>query len=258
MDMNGFWDLVERSAQQSSSRRERLDWLEDHLARLPSEEIVDYEACFTLCANRACTWDMYAVCWTIIGSGSSDGFEYFVTWLISLGRDSYEKVTECPDRILELPQVQRLSELSRNYCHERTSVSADGTVRLLRLTRVRQQFWPNDDWPEFELFAYVPGKAYARALGDDEAHPGEAVAARGITRVFPFLTNGAEPEGEAWDFGDEAEFTRRLPRLVRHYAATDHPWTPWPSQPFWGDERTRAWSFHDRTARERRMRHFYG
>ncbi|MGW2214069.1 DUF4240 domain-containing protein [Nonomuraea sp. NPDC001684] len=91
MDIDGFWDLVERSAQETATRQERVSWLEEHLSRLSAEEIVDYEAWFTLCANRACTWDMYAACWTITGSGSSDGFEYFVDWLISLGRGPFGK-----------------------------------------------------------------------------------------------------------------------------------------------------------------------
>ncbi|MFI6316889.1 DUF4240 domain-containing protein [Nonomuraea sp. NPDC050556] len=261
MDVEGFWELVESSARETTSRKERVGWLEERLSRLPVKEVVDYQAWFTLCANRACTWDMYAVCWTVAGSGSSDGFEYFVDWLISLGRETFEKITGCPDRILELPEVQRLFELSRTYCHERTSVSEDGAFRLLRLTRVRLQYWPNEDWPEFESFAYVACEAYQRITGVEDAHPYDAVQARGITRVFPFLSNRAQPEGEEWDFGDGAEFERRLPRLAHHYATGNElqPATPWPDSPGWGP--TRAWEFcrngaGDRCVRRQRL-HFF-
>ncbi|MEV4887928.1 DUF4240 domain-containing protein [Nonomuraea sp. NPDC055795] len=268
MDVDGFWELVGRSGQETANRHERVVWLEEHLSRLSAEEIVDYQAWFTLCANRACTWDMYAVCWTITGFGSSDGFEYFVDWLISLGRETFEKITECPDRILELPEVQRLFELSRTYSHERTSVSKDGAFQLIRLTRVRRQRWPDEDWPGFELFAYVAYHAYEQVTGVDTAHPGDAVRARGITSVFPFLSNLAQPEDEEWDFSDRAEFTRRLPRLTRHYGLTDESrpartrFTLWPYGPVWGDERTRSWSFRristgERNIRERRL-HYYG
>ncbi|MFF4198081.1 DUF4240 domain-containing protein [Nonomuraea sp. NPDC001831] len=273
MDIDGFWDLVERSAQETATRQERVSWLEEHLSRLSAEEIVDYEAWFTLCANRACTWDMYAACWTITGFGSSDGFEYFVDWLISLGRDAFGKVTECPDRLVELPEVQRLFELSRNFSHERTSASKDGAVHLVRLTRVRRQRWPDENWPEFESFAYAACHAYERVIGQDTAHPAEAVQARGITSAFPFLSFLAEPEDEAWDFNDRAEYTRRLPRLARHYGITEEPrehdepssartrHTPWPYGPAWGEERTRAWSFQPngsagRRTRERRHRSY--
>jgi hypothetical protein len=117
---------VARSAAETATRSARPEWLRSHLSSLSVEEIVRYP----VSVNRACTWDMYAVCWTITGSGSSDGFECFVNWLISLGRDAFEKVADCPDRILELPEVQRLHELSRNFSHEETTWSRDGEWRL--------------------------------------------------------------------------------------------------------------------------------
>jgi hypothetical protein len=259
MNIDGFWDLIERSARETADRRERLGWLEERLSRLSPEEIVDYRGpSFALCANRACTWDMYAVCWTITGFGSSNGFEYFVSWLISLGRDTFEKIAACPDRILELPEVQRLFELSRNFSHERTSLSADGVLRLVRLTKIRRSDWPDEDRPNFELFGYVATRAYEQATGDDTAHPDDAVRERGINAVFPFLSSLAQPEDEQWDFSDEAEFIRRLPRLSRHYGLTDEPdghddqgparvRRSWPRRPIGGfDEVTRAWLFrHD-------------
>ncbi|MFB4278473.1 DUF4240 domain-containing protein [Nonomuraea sp. MTCD27] len=255
MDIDGFWELVERTAQETGNRQERLDRLAHHLSRLPAEEIVDFEAWFTICANRACSWDMYAACWTITGSGSSDGFEYFVDWLISLGRDSFDKVADVPDRIVQLPEIQRLFELSRNFSHERTSASRDGRFRLGRVTRIRRQVWPDDDYPEFELFSYVASSAYRRVTGVETAHVGEAVRARGIDSKFPFLSFVAEPDGQEWDFSDRAEFTRRLPRLARHRGLNDEPDEPdgrrsdgprvkrWPRLSFRGDERTRAWLF---------------
>ncbi|MGP4096204.1 DUF4240 domain-containing protein [Nonomuraea sp. KM90] len=220
MDLDGFWELVERSARETDNRRARVAWLEDRLSGLTAEEIVDYEAWFTLCANRACSWDMYAVFWTITGFGSSDGFEYFVNWLISLGREAFEKVADCPDRILELPEVQRIMELMKNFSHRRTTWSRDGKFRLKRVTYTRREVWSREDDPEFESFAYVTFEPYKRATGLETDSLGEAVRARGVHSKFPFLTYHAEPDGEEWDLGDEGEFVRRLPRLARHYGLT--------------------------------------
>ncbi|MEV1169955.1 DUF4240 domain-containing protein [Nonomuraea sp. NPDC049784] len=221
MDIDGFWELVERSARETNTRPARVTWLKNHLSGLSVEEIVDYEVCFTICANRACSWDLYAVFWTITGFGSSDGFEYFVNWLISLGRDASEKVSDCPDRILELPEVQRLFELSRNFSHRRTTWSRDGTFRLKRVTHIRREVWPREDDPEFESFAYVTFEPYRHVTGLETDSLHDAVRARGIRSKFPFLTYHAEPDGEEWDFGNEAEFIRRLPRIARHYGLTD-------------------------------------
>lgn len=220
MDIDGFWQLVERSARETGTRQARVAWLKNQLSGRSAEEIVDFEVCFTLCANRACSWDMYAVFWTITGFGSSDGFEYFVNWLISRGRDAFEKVADCPDRIVELPEVQRLFELSKTFSHERTTWGRNGEFRLKRVTEIRREVWPSEDDPEFESFAYVVFEPYERVTGLQTDSLWEAVRARGVRRKFPFLTYHAEHDGEEWDFGDEAEFVRRLPRLARHHGLT--------------------------------------
>lgn len=65
MDVDGFWDLVERSAEETRDKGERVKWLKEHLSGLSAEEIVDYHTWFTIHRNRACTWDMYAVCYYV-------------------------------------------------------------------------------------------------------------------------------------------------------------------------------------------------
>ncbi|GAA4103019.1 DUF4240 domain-containing protein [Nonomuraea soli] len=217
MDVDGFWDLVERSAQESSNREDRVAWLEDQLSRLPAEEIVDFEAWFTISADRACTWELYAACWMITTSGSSDGFECFVDWLISLGRAAFDKVMDCPDHIIDLPEVQRLFEMSRTFTRRRISRSRDGGIRLIRLIRTRRVCWPDEDWPGFKSFSYAATHAYEQVMGSDRAHPAEALRARGITSAFSFLSLVAQSNGEEWDFSVSAELMRRLPRLARHY-----------------------------------------
>ena len=67
MDADGFWERVERSARETRTRQERLDWLREHLSRLTAEEIVDYDMWLTISAGRACTWDMYAVYQLVTG-----------------------------------------------------------------------------------------------------------------------------------------------------------------------------------------------
>lgn len=220
MDIDGFWELVERSARETDDRPGRVAWLQEQLSGLSAEEIVDYHVWFTVCANRACSWDMYAVFWTLTGFGSSDGFEYFVSWLISRGREAFEKVADCPDRLLELPEVQHLIALMKNFAHRRTTWSRDGRFRLKRVTRVRREIWSREENPEFESFAYVTFEPYEQVTGLGTDHLGEAVNARGVSGKFPFLSYHAQPDGEEWDFGDEAEFVRRLPRFAREYGLT--------------------------------------
>jgi hypothetical protein len=212
---------MERSVRETETRHARVVWLKDHLSGLSVEEIVDYDMWFRTCANRACTWDMYAVCCTFTGYGSSDSFEYFVHWLISLGRDAFEKVADCPDRTLELPEIRRLLELQRGYLRLRTSWSDDGGFRLKRVTRTRRQRWTDEEYPHFESLAYVTFEPYEKVSGLGVDSLGEAVRARGVHAKFPTLTNWVDADGEEWDFDDEAEFVRRLPRFARHYGLTE-------------------------------------
>ncbi|MGW7485296.1 DUF4240 domain-containing protein [Nonomuraea muscovyensis] len=222
MDVDGFWAMIERSAQEMGTRAERLAWLEERLSALPVVEIVDYKTWWTIAANRGCSWDMYAVYWTLMGSGSSDGFEYFVSWLISLGREAFETVADCPDAVVDLPQVQHVLELERTFFrgYRRVTWSKDEKFRLTRLTRRRRDVWTREEWPEFELMGYVTYEPHRKVTGLETDSLGDAVRARGVESKFPFLTYHAEPDGAEWDFEDEAEFIRRLPRIARHRGIT--------------------------------------
>ncbi|MEU7861442.1 DUF4240 domain-containing protein [Nonomuraea sp. NPDC049141] len=188
MDVDSFWAMIERSAQETCTRAERLAWLRERLSALPVAEIVDYETWWTIAANRGCSWDMYAVYWTLMGSGSSDGFEYFVSWLISLGREAFETVADCPDAAIDLPQVQHVLELERSFFRgcRRVTWSKDGKFRLTRLTRRRRDVRTGEERPEFELMGYVTYEPYRKATGLEADSLGDAAqSGSGTTRSRP-------------------------------------------------------------------------
>ncbi|GAA5043802.1 hypothetical protein HNP84_004491 [Thermocatellispora tengchongensis] len=218
MDLDGFWELIERSGRETETKAARTAWLQERLSALPVEDIIDYERWWTLAANRGCSWDMYAVFWALMGRGSSDGFEYFVNWLIGMGRDAFEAVADNPDRVMELPQVRHVLELRRSFFrgYERTTWSKDGRFRLTRITSERRSIWTNDEWPEFEMLGCVSFEPYEKATGLGTDSLGEAVRARGIEAKFPFITYHAEPGGDSWDLSDKSEFIRRLPQVARY------------------------------------------
>ncbi|MEU8358987.1 DUF4240 domain-containing protein [Nonomuraea sp. NPDC048882] len=189
MTIDEFWDLIERSGRESSTRKVRVAWLVDELARRPVDEIVDYHGLWTSTMNRGCTVDLYAAYWFVFQLGSLDGFEYFVRWLVSLGRETFEMVTDCPDRLVEAPQVLRMVELEESY---------DGTGESPR--------------PGFESLGYVAYYAYEKATG--EAADGLVGAVESRFPLVPAIGGG--PEGEDWDFDDKREVARRLPRIARY------------------------------------------
>ncbi|RBQ17116.1 hypothetical protein DP939_26925 [Spongiactinospora rosea] len=204
MDVDGFWDLIERSGRETDTRDTRVAWLVDELSRRPVQQIIDYEIWWTKAQNRACTVDLFAAYRFVFCSGSLDGFEYFVNWLISLGREAFEAVSDCPDRLIELPQVHHVLELRRSYVRS-AEIRPQDSERL----------W--EESPEFELLAGVAYHAYEQVTGKNPDELGEAAYARGASSGFPLVPAiGAVPHGEQWDFDDEQELARRLPRIARH------------------------------------------
>ncbi|MEU1721853.1 DUF4240 domain-containing protein [Nonomuraea sp. NPDC005692] len=205
MDIDGFWELIERSGRAAGTKDARLAWMLEELSGRSPEELIDYQCQWTVVQARGCTMDLYAAHWFVFGSGSLDGFEYFVSWLISLGRESFEKVADCPDLLIELPQVLRHLDLKRAYYSSKGVRSRDMQRRL------------EEEWPEFELLAYVAHEAYERITGSGSGALYEAVHERGVFSGFPLIPAlGSVPDGEQWDFDDPREFVRRLPRTARH------------------------------------------
>ncbi|MFI6918637.1 DUF4240 domain-containing protein [Nonomuraea spiralis] len=204
MDVDDFWDLIERSGRETDTRRARVSWLVDELSRRPVEEIIDYHIWWTTTQNRGCTIDLYAAYWFVFRMGSLDGFEYFVNWLVSLGRETFEAVTDCPDRLIELPQVLHLLELEKP--------SATSAKRWLQDPEQMRE-----EQPEFDPLGHVAYHAYEQVTGQDPDGLGEAADARGVSGGFPLVPAlGNVPHGEQWDFDDEQEMARRLPRIARY------------------------------------------
>lgn len=218
MDVETFWALIEQSGRETDSRAARLRWLEEELSRWPVDEIIEYHVLWTTTQDRGCFWDLYAAYWFVFGFGSLDGFEYFVAWLISLGREPFEKVLDCPDGLIELPEVLHLRELERSWLGGRpASTSKDGKFVLARVTQRRKEVWSRDENPEFERLGYVASDAYQKATGQGVDAFYERAHARVTSTGFPLIPDiGADFRGEKWDFQDEAEVARRIPRIAHH------------------------------------------
>jgi hypothetical protein len=190
MDRNAFWEMIERSRTSSADPDARLEWLTERLAALPVTEIADFQIHLGQVRRRVDTWWIWGAAYLICdGLCSDDGFWYFQAWLVGLGREAFERVAANPDALAELPEVQRL---------------AGGVAS-----------WSENDWPEWESLDYVADEAYERVTGEDE----------GLDDVLQALGRGRlsspEPTDERWDFEDEQERTRRLPRLSTLFPLTD-------------------------------------
>jgi uncharacterized protein DUF4240 len=191
MDADGFWELIERSRQQTSDQLARVRWLTTQLAHQPAAEIVDFQVWVDRARRRADTWQLWGAAYLMCDSlCSGDGFWYFQAWLIGLGRDAFELAVADPDNLAGLPEVARL---------------AGRPV----------EEWSPDEWPDWEPLDAAAWQAYQQVTGE-EGGLWDALEARGHHgRALP------QPTGEGWDFDDPVEAERRLPRLSRMFPLTD-------------------------------------
>jgi hypothetical protein len=134
MSGDEFWRLIDASRAAMTDQRDgNMDRqekrLRELLRQLDPEEIVSFREQFHGWVRRAYDWDLWAVA-EIVGQGCGDDwFDYFRFWLVSCGRELYERALARPD------QIDRIFAESRS-----------------------------DDY-FFESISYVPGEVYRSLTG---------------------------------------------------------------------------------------------
>ncbi|MEU0788375.1 DUF4240 domain-containing protein [Streptomyces sp. NPDC006173] len=131
-------------------------------------------------------WDLVAAAErTFGGRCSDDDFDYFGLWMVGLEGEIFGRAVLDPDALADVPEVLALA--GRSW-----------------------RGW-GEDWPGWELLDYVASGAYELVTGDPDPCGEEFYAAvqaqRGEHLVSRWLA------GERWNVREEAEATRRLPRL---------------------------------------------
>lgn len=176
MDTQQFWSLIEDARSQTSDSADAetvADKAGALLSSHSSEEII---------AAQQVLWDLmatsyrsplWAAAYLINGGCSDDGFDYFRGWLITQGREVFDRILADPDALADLPAIR--------------DAAADG------------------DEKECEATLDIASDAYLTATG-------EQLPSGAYTVQYPEL----DPEWD-FDFDDQAELNRRLPRLAALY-----------------------------------------
>jgi len=175
MDVGTFWDIIETARISAARGRPFDEALTEHLAALTQQDILEYYERFEKMHGALYRHDLWAAAYLIGGGCSDDGFIDFRAGLIAQGRNWYEKAAASPDSLAGHPAV------------------AGGR-------------YPLGDNPLFyEEVNYAASHAFERISGDENAF-WDALTERG-PRAFVALM------GEDFDFDDDQEMRRRLPRL---------------------------------------------
>ena len=173
MNLNTFWELIERSREDISPEVEHDEALVERLVDLEVKEVIEFERCFFNCMYQAYRNDLWMACYLLSGGyASDDGFKDFRSYLISRGRDVFEKAVNNPDSLDDLVPREEVA-------------------------------------PEYESFAYSASKAYHQKTGSyfDEDEIDVQIHPEGF--IMWELTN---PADEPLTFADSETVLPRLRR----------------------------------------------
>jgi hypothetical protein len=108
VDTNSFWALVGDTRREAAASgppsvvEEHIGTLSAALEDLSDDEVRAFYRELRALRARANRWDLWAAAYLALGGASDDSFLDFRNWLISHGRETYERVLADPDSVAEL------------------------------------------------------------------------------------------------------------------------------------------------------------
>jgi hypothetical protein len=94
VDIDGFWTIIGRSASPQDLLRQ--------LDELPPSDLADFEIHHATQYARSYDWGLWGAAYIIFGGCSDDGFDYFRAWLVSRGREIYERALSDPESLADV------------------------------------------------------------------------------------------------------------------------------------------------------------
>lgn len=105
MPVERFWNLIDATLAHAGDQEQQVSALRVRLEELSGPEVAAFEAAFQERMAQSYTWDLWGAAYVINGGCSDDGFEYFRRWLVSAGREVFEKALTDPDSLADLPDL---------------------------------------------------------------------------------------------------------------------------------------------------------
>jgi hypothetical protein len=182
VDVSTFWDIIKTARAQSGPGKPLDRALAGHLASCTRRAILGYQVRFDQMRAALYRRDIWAAAYLVGGGCSDDAFIDFRAGLIAQGRDWYQTVAASPDSLAGHPAVADAPGCSQGKPLFYEAVSYAAPRAFERLTGGHEDF--ND-----ALYRYQ----------DSREHSGQ------------------DPAGEDFDFDDDQQMRRRLPRLSALY-----------------------------------------
>ncbi len=108
MNKDNFWQIIAQSRADFDADLEignmerQSDRFYDLLSQLKPKKIIAFDRIFHELLAESYRWDLWGAAYILSeGMCSEDSFDYFRSWLISMGQEVYEKALENPDSLVE-------------------------------------------------------------------------------------------------------------------------------------------------------------
>lgn len=106
-----FWELIDQSKSEANGDPEVLrERLVSKLSKYSTEEILEFDRILDKYSAEAHTSELWAAAYIINGGCSDDGFDYFIGWLISQGREVYETALKNPESLADIISDEEAGE----------------------------------------------------------------------------------------------------------------------------------------------------
>jgi predicted DNA-binding WGR domain protein len=155
-----FWELLKTAKQKGKDTEEQIEWLVNYLAKKPVKDIVMFDYFFNQNYHKSYTSDLWAAAYIIMGGASDDSFDYFRSWLLYQGRETYESVINNPKKIIphlkvledneDVPQLEDLLSAASIAYEEKTGLDFEDYYDLYEKLTGDQAIQPEIelDWDE--------------------------------------------------------------------------------------------------------------
>ena len=97
MQIENFWDIIEKSKMDAGDCSTQAENLSQLLSELEPQEIVSFDKHLHEKLVEAYRWDLWAIAYIVNGGASDDGFLYFRGWLLAQGKDYFDAALANPE-----------------------------------------------------------------------------------------------------------------------------------------------------------------
>lgn len=101
MDVHHYWYIIQDSIDNSNNQEEQESFLIDELSKLKPNEIIGFFNRTTQLINELNTNELFSASIIINYWNNEDIFSYFRTWIISLGKKTFNLVKQDPDNLVD-------------------------------------------------------------------------------------------------------------------------------------------------------------